>query len=323
MSLLSPMFLLWLLLLLAAAPAPAVMDVQPRNHAWEPPASSYDLAPDVRDGPNLYAYVQQNPWSKFDAEGMFWSALVTAGFAAYDTYQYATGQTSGAEYSKAMALNGAALLADVSTGGMGGGLAVRALNASVKVAKAVDKANNIVETAQAAVETTENIVSAVQEGDGRGVMRAAGAGILGAITDRAMGGKKGRRDGDFRGGAHRDTQKPIGDNRDSHHMPAKSVNGIDEMDGPAIQMDKVDHEATSSWGRSHEANAYRGEIKSMIDGGDMRKAMATEIRDVRRAAQEVSGDRTKYNGAMREMMNYSRSKGYIPKNPQDKVERTK
>jgi RHS repeat-associated protein len=256
------------------------------------------------DGPNLYAYVQQNPWSKFDAEGMFWSALVTAGFAAYDTYQYATGQTSGAEYSKAMALNGAALLADVSTGGMGGGLALRALNAGVKVAKAVDKANNIVETAQAAVETTENIVSAVQEGDGRGVMRAAGAGILGAITDRAMGKK---------GGAHRDTTKPSRDGLESHHMPADSINGIPTNDGPAIKMDPADHAETSSWGSGRDAEIYREGIQKKINGGDMRGAMADEIRDVRRAAQEVSGDRTKYNSGMREMMNYAREKKSFPK----------
>ncbi|MBV6500875.1 MAG: hypothetical protein CJBNEKGG_03363 [Prosthecobacter sp.] len=71
-------FLLWLLLLLAAAPASAVMDVQPRNHAWEPSASSYDLAPDVRDGPNLYAYVKQNPWTSFDPDGLAETAVTKA-----------------------------------------------------------------------------------------------------------------------------------------------------------------------------------------------------------------------------------------------------
>jgi hypothetical protein len=72
---------------------------------------------------------------------------------------------------------------------MGGGLALRALNAGVKVAKAVDKANNIVETAQAAVETTENVVLAVQEGDGRGLIRTVGGALLDAATDKAMGKK--------------------------------------------------------------------------------------------------------------------------------------
>lgn len=38
------------------------------------------------DGPNVYAYVQQNPWSKYDAEGLFWSAVVTGVFAVVDTY---------------------------------------------------------------------------------------------------------------------------------------------------------------------------------------------------------------------------------------------
>ena len=63
---------------------------------------------------------------------------------------------------------------------------------------------------------------------------------------------------------------------------------------------------------------YRAEIKAKLDGGDMRGAMATEIRDVRRAAQEISGDRTKYNGAMREMMDDSRQRGLIPEKTQKK-----
>lgn len=133
------------------------------------------------DGPNLYAYVMQNPWSKFDADGLFWSAIVTAGFAAYDTYQYATGQMSGAEYAGAMALNGAALLADVATGGMGGGLAVRAANATIKVAKAVDKADTLYSTANGAIRTAEAIAS----GDGTG---AVINGVLTAVGAKQMGG---------------------------------------------------------------------------------------------------------------------------------------
>lgn len=61
---------LWLLLLFAAAPASGVMSVQPRNCTWEETANGYDVALDVRDGPNLYAYVQQNPWTAFDPDGL-------------------------------------------------------------------------------------------------------------------------------------------------------------------------------------------------------------------------------------------------------------
>lgn len=81
------------LLLFAAAPASAVMSVQPKNRAMGFFSSStttapgeswlcnqdrirdaercgYELAEDVRDGPNLYAYVRANPWSKFDPHGL-------------------------------------------------------------------------------------------------------------------------------------------------------------------------------------------------------------------------------------------------------------
>lgn len=132
------------------------------------------------DGPNLYTYVNQNPWSKCDPDGLFWSALVTVGFAIYDTYQVATGQISGGEYAGRMALNGAALVADAATGGMGGGVAVRlaangsrVVKAGVAVAKAIDKANNVYEAATGAVETGHTIMEAAETGDGRGVIRAA------------------------------------------------------------------------------------------------------------------------------------------------------
>jgi RHS repeat-associated protein len=133
------------------------------------------------DGPNVYAYVQQNPWSKFDADGLFWSAVITAGFAVYDTYQYATGQMNGAEYAGAMALNGAALLADVSTAGMGGGLLVRAGSAAVKVAKVVDKADTVYSTVNGAIRTSE----AIANGDGTG---AVVNGLLTAVGAKQMGG---------------------------------------------------------------------------------------------------------------------------------------
>jgi hypothetical protein len=106
-------------------------------------------------------------------------------------------------------------------------------------------------------------------------------------------------------------------------MPAQDVSGLGEQKGPAIQMDPKDHAETMSNGSKQGSGEYREMIGDMIANGDMRGAMATEIRDVRRAAQQVSGDRTKYNGAMREMMKYARDEKFIPKNPQTKVERTK
>jgi hypothetical protein len=84
---------LLMLLLSAAAPASGAVSVRSENRAagvFGVPAESApeeswhgtqdrlrdtadwgcDFAPDVRDGPNLYAYVRQNPWSSFDPEGL-------------------------------------------------------------------------------------------------------------------------------------------------------------------------------------------------------------------------------------------------------------
>jgi hypothetical protein len=116
---------------------------------------------------NRYSYVRNNPTSLNDPSGHSWSALITVGFAAYDTYNYATGKTTGAEYAKNMALNGAALVADVATLGNGGGLAVRAANVAVRTAKIIDRANDAYETAQtavAAVEATAELAGKVVEG---------------------------------------------------------------------------------------------------------------------------------------------------------------
>lgn len=60
---------------------------------------------------------------------------------------------------------------------------------------------------------------------------------------------------------------------------------------------------------------YRDQIGQMIENDNMRGAMAKEIKDVRRAAQEVSGNRTKYNEAMQEMMQYAKQEGIVPPNP--------
>ena len=44
----------------------------------------------------------------------------------------------------------------------------------------------------------------------------------------------------------------------------------------------------------------------------MRGAMAEEVRDVRRAAEEGSNDRRKYDKAMKEMLKEAKEKGVVP-----------
>jgi RHS repeat-associated protein len=129
------------------------------------------------DGPNLYCYVVQNPWSRFDPDGQFWSALCTAAFAAYDTYQYATGKMSGAEYARSMVVNGAALAADIASAGMGGGMAVRA-------AATAQKINRVVQRADKVISAGESLVSAAQsaaDGDMRGALLSGASGVMGIV----------------------------------------------------------------------------------------------------------------------------------------------
>ena len=115
----------------------------------------------------------------------------------------------------------------------------------------------------------------------------------------------------FRGGAHGDTKLPWKDGLESHHMPAKSINGLHPDKGPAIQMKRRDHIFTSSHSHMQGNGVYRAEIKTLLDSGRMRDAMAREIRDVRRAAQTGSGNAKKYNGAIREMLEYARKSGLL------------
>jgi len=66
-------------------------------------------------------------------------------------------------------------------------------------------------------------------------------------------------------------------------------------------MEHDDHRLTSSYGSGPAAVEYRGKIKEMIDKGEWRQALATEIKDVRRVAG------TKYNQAIKEMLEYART----------------
>jgi hypothetical protein len=122
--------------------------------------------------------------------------------------------------------------------------------------------------------------------------------------------------GPYRGGAHGQTKFPRNDGLDSHHSPDRNADPrVTADEGPAIQMDPRDHTWTSSNGQNGRAGAiYRAQTADMISQGRYRDAMAREIIDIRRAAMQGSGQMTKYNEAVQEMLEYARSSGQLPPN---------
>jgi histone H3/H4 len=144
-------------------------------------------------------------------------------------------------------------------------------------------------------ETGEAAAGGVKKGDGVKV-KGKGKGPCDHL-------KKGNGKGPYRGGAHSQTSKPKNDGKDSHHMPADDVSPLPRKDGPAIQMDPRDHMETGSRGMGLQNIEYREMLENLINKKEWRKAMAIEMRDVRRIAREA-GDPRKYNEALKEMLEY-------------------
>ncbi len=76
-------------------------------------------------------------------------------------------------------------------------------------------------------------------------------------------------------------------------------------------MTRGDHLLTSSHGSRSGSAVYRSDIEDLLNQGKVREAMAIEIRDVRRAALEGSGDLRKYNAALKEMLQYARRTDFL------------
>ena len=173
-----------------------------------------------------------------------------------------------------------------------------AVQGAEKLAKKAESAVvRAVEKAEGKAATLEKRVEGVVAGDGSKVSKAAPT-------------------QEFRGGPHGETKGPVGDGLESHHAPPDSVSPVSRDKGSAIQMEPADHAATSSHGSQGAAGVeYRKQIGEMVNSGDpqkVRDAYAIEVKDIRRAAREVSGDATKYNKATQEMLEDAKKRKLLP-----------
>ncbi|WP_169742166.1 hypothetical protein [Arenimonas malthae] len=227
------------------------------------------------------------------------AAAISAGLSNWaDNSLEALNSGRNFEYGMRMA-DGSAMLVTTATGGYG---AVRAGGRGlVSVTKAADRAG---------------ILPAMSRGGPRFGGQIGATGELSSQTvanvpsvEVAAAGRT------YSGGAYGRLSAQRGV-IERHHAPAGSVSPHTTHSGPAIQMDYADHFLTSSHGSQGLAGVmYRSEVKQLIDAGNMRGAMAMEIRDVRRVSVQSAGTTTKYNAAIREMLDYAYGRGYLKKGP--------
>ncbi|MBA4388961.1 MAG: hypothetical protein C0404_13350 [Verrucomicrobia bacterium] len=116
----------------------------------------------VSGGLNQYTFCGNNPVNCVDPDGQFWSLAVNLAFVAFDTFQAATGQISGAEYGARMGLNLACLALDAASAGMGPGAALRVAYVGVRVATVATVSVHTVQAATKANAATHGILQLAQ-----------------------------------------------------------------------------------------------------------------------------------------------------------------
>ncbi|WP_117190266.1 hypothetical protein [Rhizobium terrae] len=114
--------------------------------------------------------------------------------------------------------------------------------------------------------------------------------------------------GPYRGGAHGCVGLP--ENKTgtsgtihSHHTPADHYSPLPRPVGPAIQMDANDHYATSSYGSKVHGAPYAVQ-RGMLARGQTMQAILMDAQEVRAIAAR-SGDPTKYDAAIQQMLAYA------------------
>jgi hypothetical protein len=129
------------------------------------------------------------------------------------------------------------------------------------------------------------------------------------LKDPCRSLKKGDPDGngDYRGGSHNGTRGRGAEGIESNHMPSadasRGAGGPSRANGPAIQMDRADHQRTQSHGNSREARDYRAQQSEHIRNGNLEEAFSMDVANILDLAGQ-GVDVSKYMDAIAEAAAY-------------------
>jgi hypothetical protein len=89
-----------------------------------------------------------------------------------------------------------------------------------------------------------------------------------------------------------------------HHLIAAKIEipGLSKSDYPSVYLESfADHKKTASWGRGDIPDSYRQQQQTLINQGEIRRAIAIDIRNLR------NNFGTKYNEALLQSIDYAES----------------
>ncbi|MFD1747109.1 hypothetical protein ACFSE1_16670, partial [Rhizobium helianthi] len=181
----------------------------------------------------------------------------------------------------------------------------KAAGEGLELASDVAKAEHRLKEAEEAGRNVKALESKAEQGvasgDG-GVRNTSKKRTKNPCDHLAKGNPNGK--GPYRGGSY-DGTRGAREDRESDHIPSKSVSPLNEGRSPAISKDKPDHRKARSTGSGRRAQEWREKQQTLIDSGRYRDAAAMDYRDTRRVAKE-SGNLRKYNEALQERSAYQK-----------------
>jgi len=85
------------------------------------------------------------------------------------------------------------------------------------------------------------------------------------------------------GGSYRDCKRfsaGVGNSEEVHHIPAASISSLNYCDGPAVTMNRSDHQQTASYDSKRGSREFRERQHNLINQGRFAEAIQMDIDDM-------------------------------------------